>query len=188
MRTVGTIVRGIRTPIIKEGDDLANIVVDALMKAKETENFIFHDKDIVAVTEAVVGISEGNFATIDQIAKDIKNKLHSDHLGIVYPILSRNRFSVLLSAMARSTKKITLLSSFPSDEVGNDILYKEDLVKNNVNISSDVISEIEYRKKYMHFKHLFTGVNMYEVYKELVEKEGCQFEMIFILDLILKKL
>ena len=122
MRDVGTVVRGIRTPIIKEGDDLANIVVDSVLKASKSENFELEDKDVVAITEAVVGISEGNFATLDQIAKDIKNKLNTDHLGIVFPILSRNRFAVLLSAMARSTKKITLLSSYPSDEVGNDIL------------------------------------------------------------------
>ena len=179
MRDVGTIVRGIRTPIIKEGDDLARIVVDSVIKASKSEHFEFEDRDVIAITEAVVGISEGNFATLDQIATDIKNKLHSDHIGIVFPILSRNRFAVLLSAMARAAKKITLLSSYPSDEVGNDILYREDLIKNGVNPSVDVISEEEYKEKYSHFKHLFTGVNMYEVYKELVEKEGCEFEMVF---------
>ena len=135
MRNVGTIVRGIRTPIIKEGDDLASIVVNSVLKASESEKFEFEDKDVIAITEAVVGISEGNFATLDQIAKDIKNKLNSDHIGIVFPILSRNRFAVLLSAMARSTKKITILSSFPSDEVGNDILYKDDLIKYNIELS-----------------------------------------------------
>ena len=179
MRDVGTIVRGIRTPIIKEGDDLATIVCDSVIKASKSEHFEFEDRDVIAITEAVVGISEGNFATLDQIATDIKNKLASDHIGIVFPILSRNRFAVLLSAMARSTKKITLLSSYPSDEVGNDILYREDLIKYGINPSSDVISEEEYKEKFSHFKHLFTGVNMYEVYKELVEKEGCEFEMIF---------
>ncbi len=179
MRDVGTVVRGIRTPIIKEGDDLATIVVDSVIKASKSEHFEFEDRDVIAITEAVVGISEGNFATLDQIAKDIRNKMNSDHLGIVFPILSRNRFAVLLSAMARATKKITLLSSYPSDEVGNDILYKEDLVKNGVNPSIDVITEKEYKEKYAHFKHLFTGVNMYEVYKDLVEKENCEFEMVF---------
>ena len=178
MRNVGTIVRGIRTPIIKEGDDLASIVVNSVLKASESEKFEFEDKDVIAVTEAVVGISEGNFATLDQIAKDIKNKLNSDHIGIVFPILSRNRFAVLLSAMARSTKKITILSSFPSDEVGNDILYKDDLIKYNIELS-DLITEEEYKEKFIHFKHLFTGVNMYEVYRDLVLKEGCEFEMVF---------
>lgn len=178
MRNVGTIVRGIRTPIIKEGDDLADIVVSSVLKASESEKFDFNDKDVIAVTEAVVGISEGNFATLDQIAKDIRNKLNSDHIGIVFPILSRNRFAVLLSAMARSTKKITILSSFPSDEVGNDILYKDDLIKYNVSLS-DIITEEEYKEKFSHFKHLFTGVNMYEVYRDLVLKENCEFEMVF---------
>ena len=178
MRNVGTIVRGIRTPIIKEGDDLASIVVDSVLKASKSEKFDFNYKDVIAVTEAVVGISEGNFATLDQIAKDIKNKLNSDHIGVVFPILSRNRFAVLLSAMARSTKKITILSSFPSDEVGNDILYKDDLIKYNIGLS-DLITEEEYKEKFIHFKHLFTGVNMYEVYRDLVLKEGCEFEMVF---------
>ena len=179
MRDVGTVVRGIRTPIVQEGDDLAKIVVDSVLKAAKSENFEIEDRDVIAITEAVVGISEGNFATLDQIAKDIKNKLHnSEHIGIVYPILSRNRFAVLLSAMARSTKKITLMSSFPSDEVGNDILYRDDLIKYNVNLD-DIITEEEYKEKFSHFKHLFTGVNMYQVYKELVEKEGCEFEMIW---------
>ncbi len=179
MRNVGTIVRGIRTPIIKEGDNLAQIVVDSVINASESENFEFEDKDVIAITEAVVGISEGNFATLAQIAKDIRIKMPSDHIGIVFPILSRNRFAVLLSAMARATKKITLLSSYPSDEVGNDILYKDDLIKYNINPSSDVISEKDYKEKFGHFKHLFTGVNMYEVYRDLVLKEGCEFEMIF---------
>ena len=180
MRNVGTIVRGIRTPIIKEGCDLASIVVDSVIKASETENFKFEDKDVIAITEAVVGISEGNFATLDQISKDIKNKLNnSEHIGVVFPILSRNRFAVLLSSIAKSTKKITLLSSYPSDEVGNDILYKEDLVKYNINPSRDLITEEEYKDKFIRFKHMFTGVNMYEVYRDLVLKEGCEFEMVF---------
>ena len=179
MRDVGTIVRGIRTPVIKNGDDLAQIVVDSVLKASESENFSLEDRDIIAITEAVVGISEGNFATLDQIALDIKTKLNSDHIGLVFPILSRNRFAVLLSAIARSTKKITLLSSYPSDEVGNDILYRDDLIKHNVNVSNDLISEDDYVKNYSHFKHLFTGVNMYEVYRDLVLKEDCEFEMVF---------
>ena len=179
MRDVGTVVRGIRTPIVKEGDDLAKIVVDSVLKAADSEHFEIEDRDVIAITEAVVGISEGNFATLDQIAKDIRAKLNNaEHIGIVYPILSRNRFAVLLSAMARSTKKITLMSSFPADEVGNDILYKNDLVKYKVSLN-DLITEEEYKEKFGHFKHLFTGVNMYEVYKELVEKEGCEFEMIW---------
>ena len=180
MRNVGTVVRGIRTPIIKEGDDLANIVVNSVLKASKSENFQLENRDVIAITEAVVGISEGNFATLDQIAKDIKNKLNnSNHIGIVFPILSRNRFAVLLSAMARSTKKITILSSYPSDEVGNDIMFVDDLVKYNVNPSKDLISDEDYKKKFGHFKHIFTGVNYYDIYKDIVKKEGAECQMVF---------
>ena len=178
MRNVGTIVRGIRTPIIKEGDNLEDIVIDSLIKASKSENFEFQDKDVVAITEAVVGISEGNFATLDDIANDIKNKLNSDHIGIVFPILSRNRFAVLLSAIARSTKKLTVLLSYPSDEVGNDILYKEDLRKYNINPFSHIIDYEEYMSKFHSFVHPFTGVNMVDIYKELIEKENCEAEIV----------
>lgn len=177
MRKVGTVVRGIRTPIIKENDDLEIIIVNSLLDASKDEGFEFYDKDVVAITEAVVGISEGNFATLDDIALDIKNKLNSDHIGIVFPILSRNRFAVCLSAMARSTKKLTLLLSYPSDEVGNDILYREDLRKNNVKVT-DVITYEDYMAKFHSFVHPFTGVNMVDFYKELVEKEGCACDII----------
>lgn len=179
MRNVGTVVRGIRTPIIKAGDDLANIVVDSLLNAKESEGFEFRDKDIVAVTEAVVGISEQNYASLDQIAMDIKSKLNSEHLGVVFPILSRNRFAVLLSAICKSTEKITMLLSYPSDEVGNDILFKEDLLKYNVNPYTDIISENEYNEKFGYFKHIFTGVNMVQFYRELAEKENITIEFVF---------
>ena len=178
MRDIGTIVRGIRTPIIKEGDNLEDIVVSSLLKASKSEKFEFNDRDVVAITEAVVGISERNFATLDDISGDIKSKLNSDHIGLVFPILSRNRFAVLLSAMARSAKKITLLLSYPSDEVGNDILYKEDLKKYNVNPYSDIITYEDYMEKYHSFLHPFTGVNMVDVYKELIEKEGCVAEIV----------
>jgi F420-0:gamma-glutamyl ligase len=175
---VGTVVRGIRTPIIKEGDNLVDIVIDSLLKAKETEKFEFDDKDVVAITEAVVGISQGNYATLDNISDDIKRKLNSDHIGVIYPILSRNRFAVLLSAIARSTKKITMLLSFPSDEVGNDILFREDLEKYNLNLNS-VISEEDYNNKFSHFKHIFTGVNMVDFYRDLCKKEDCEIEFVF---------
>ena len=125
MRTVGTVVRGIRTPIIKDGDDLATIVVDSLMNAKENEGFEFRDRDVVAITEAVGGISEGNYATVDDVANDLKNKFPSKNIGVVYPILSRNRFSLILKGIARGMDKITMLLSFPSDEVGNGILDEE---------------------------------------------------------------
>lgn len=178
-KRVGTVVRGIRTPIIKEGDNLANIVVDSLIKASESEKFGFNDKDVVAITEAVVGISDGNYATIDDIAEDVKDKLNSDHIGIVFPILSRNRFAVCLKAFARATKKITMLLSYPSDEVGNDILDKERLEKYGINPYSDVITEQEYTEKFGDFKHIFTGVNMVDFYRDVVKKENCEIEFVF---------
>lgn len=178
MRTVGTVVRGIRTPIIKEGDNLAQIVVDSLLKAKESEGFEFRDKDVVAITEAVVGISEGNYATVDDIATDMLNKFPSKNIGVVYPILSRNRFSLILKGIARGMNKITMLLSFPSDEVGNGILDEETLDKSEFNLSS-IITEKDYNEVFHEFKHPFTGLNMVDFYKELVESENCEIEFVF---------
>lgn len=178
MRNVGTVVRGIRTPVIKENSNLEDIVVDNLIKASESDNFTFHDKDIVAVTEAVVGIAMGNYVTVDEIAKDIKNKFKTNHIGVVFPILSRNRFAVLLSAIARAMDKITLQISYPSDEVGNDILDKQRLKESGINPYTDVIDETTYYEKFGDWKHIFTGVNMVDFYKDLVEKEGCEIEII----------
>lgn len=178
MRYVGTVVRGIRTPVIKENDNLEDIVVDSLLKASESEKFSFHDKDIVAITEAVVGISSGNYVTVDEIALDIKNKFKTNHIGLVFPILSRNRFAVLLSAVARAMDKITLQISFPSDEVGNDIMDKQKLKESGINPYTDVIDEKTYYEKFGDFKHLFTGVNMVDFYKDLAQKEGCEIEII----------
>ena len=178
MRYVGTVVRGIRTPIIKEGDDLTNIVVDSLMKASDAEGFKFKDKDVVAITESVVAISEGNFATVDDIALDIEKKFPSKNIGLVYPILSRNRFSMILKGIARGMDKITILLSFPADEVGNDILDKDILDRSKYNLSS-IITEEEYRETFGSFKHPFTGINMVDFYKELVESENCKVEFVF---------
>ena len=178
MRYVGTVVRGIRTPIIKENDNLENIVVESLLKASESENFTFHNKDIVAITEAVVGISMGNYVTVDEIALDIKNKFKTNHIGLVFPILSRNRFAVLLSAVARAMDKITLQISYPSDEVGNDIMDKQKLKESGINPYTDIIDEKTYYEKFGDFKHLFTGVNMVDFYKDLAIKEGCEIEII----------
>ena len=178
MRTVGTVVRGIRTPIIKENDDLANIVVNSLLNAKESENFEFRDRDIVAITEAVVGISEGNYATVDDIAEDLKIKFPKKEIGIVFPILSRNRFSMILKGIARGMKKITMLLSFPSDEVGNGIL-DEDKLENSKFKLTDVISENEYYEYFGDFIHPFTGINMVDFYKNLIESEDCQVEFVF---------
>ena len=178
MRYVGTVVRGIRTPIIKEHDDLANIVVDSLMKAKESEGFEFRDKDVVAITEAVVGISEGNYATVDEIAQDLKNKFPSGNIGVVFPILSRNRFSMILKGIARGMNKVTMLLSFPSDEVGNGILDEDVLDNSKYNLSS-VISEEEYKETFGSWLHPFTGINMVDFYRDLITSENCEVEFVF---------
>lgn len=178
-RTVGTVVRGIRTPIIKEGDDLKQIVVDSVLNASKQENFEFNDRDIIAITEAVVGISTGNYATIDDIATDVKNKFNKRHIGLVFPILSRNRFAVCLKAFARAMDKITMLLSYPSDEVGNDILDKTRLEESGINPYSDVISEKEYTEKFGDFKHIFTGVNMVDFYRDVAKEENCEIEFVF---------
>ena len=178
VRDLGTVVRGVRTPIIKEGDNLREIVVDSIINASKNNGFEFHDRDIVAITEAVVGISEGNYVTIDEVVKDIQNKFNNaNELGIVFPILSRNRFSLILKAIARSTKKLYIQLSFPSDEVGNGILDEEKLYRSDYNLGS-IITEEQYRKDFGDWIHPFTGINMLDFYKELVEKEGCEVEFI----------
>jgi F420-0:gamma-glutamyl ligase len=178
MRNVGTVVRGIRTPIIKENDDLASIVIDSLMAAKESEGFEFKDKDIAAITEAVVGISEGNYVTVDDVAEDLVNKFPSKEIGVTNPILSRNRFSIILKGIARGMDKITLLTSFPADEVGNGIMDEEILDESEFNLAS-VISEDEYKETFGSWKHPFTGINMIDFYRELIESEDCEVEFVF---------
>ena len=178
MRCVGTVVHGIRTPIVKENDDLATIVVDSLMAAKESEGFEFKDKDIVAITEAVVGISEGNYVTVDDVAEDVKSKFPSKNIGVVYPILSRNRFSIILKGIARGMDKITLMTSFPADEVGNGILDENLLYESEYHLGS-VISEAEYYETFGSWKHPFTGINMIDFYRELIESEECEVEFVF---------
>ena len=178
MRCVGTVVRGIRTPIIKENDDLATIVVDSLMAAKESEGFEFRDKDVVAITEAVVAISEGNYVTVDDIAEDLVKKFPSKEIAITNPILSRNRFSIVLKGIARGMDKITFLTSFPADEVGNGILDEYILDESEYNLAS-VISEEEYKETFGSWVHPFTGINMIDFYRELIESEGCEVEFVF---------
>ena len=179
MSDVGVVARGIRTPIIRKGDKLSQIVVDSILKASKTDHFKFDDRDIVAVTEAVVSISQGNYATLDQIAKDINNKFESKHIGLVFPILSRNRFANLLRAIARSMDKVTILLSYPKDEVGNGILNPQDLERLGINPYDSIIDEATYEKEFSHFKHPFTGVNMVHYYKELVLSENCEVEFVF---------
>lgn len=178
MRNVGTVVRGIRTPIIKEHDDLASIVVNSLLEASESEKFSFRDKDVVAITEAVVGISEGNYVTVDDIAEDLVNKFPSKNIGVVFPILSRNRFSMILKGIARGMDKITMLLSFPADEVGNGILDETKLDNSRFNLG-DIITENEYEEVFGDFIHPFTGINMVHFYRDLVQKENCEIEFVF---------
>lgn len=178
IRTVGTVVRGIRTPIIKEDTNLADVVVNSIMEAQKEEGFTFHDRDIIAITEAVVGISEGNFIKVDDIAYDIKNKYPDGEVGIVYPILSRNRFSLILKGIARGCKKIYMLLSFPKDEVGNSILDLDTLENSEFDLGS-IISESEYDRVFSSFKHPFTGINMVEFYREVIHNEGCEVEFVF---------
>ena len=178
MRNVGTVVRGIRTPIIKEDTDLAKTVVESVMRAKESEGFTFHDRDIIAITEAVVGISEGNYVSVDNVAKFVTNLYPDKEVGLVYPILSRNRFSLILKGIARGMNKITMLLSFPKDEVGNGIMNKEDLSNSPFGLS-DLITEEDYDKYFAKFIHPFTGINMVKFYRELIESENCEVEFVF---------
>ena len=178
MRTVGTVVRGIRTPIIKTNDDLSTIVVESLLRAKESEGFEFRDRDVVAITEAVIAIAENNYATVDKNEKDIRKKFPSGDIGLINPILSRNRFSILLKGIARGCKHITMQLSFPNDEVGNGILDEDLMYESNYNLNS-VISEEEYNKTFGSYLHPFTGINMVECYREIIEKEGCKVDFVF---------
>lgn len=178
MRLVGTTVRGIRTPIIKEGDNLAEIVTKSVINASKEEGFNLKDKDIIAVTEAVVGISEGNYVTVDDIVKDLESKYPDKEVGIVFPILSRNRFSLILKAIARAMNKITILLSFPSDEVGNGIMDEDTLSSSPFNLGS-IITEKDYNEHFKGFIHPFTGINMVDYYRNLVQSENCEVTFVF---------
>ena len=156
MKVFGTISRGVRTPIIKEGDDLVKIVCDSVLNAVNTENITLNDKDVIAVTEAVVGISQGNYATIDQIAKDVHNKFGNETVGLVFPILSRNRFSMLLKGIAKGVKKLIIQLSYPSDEVGNSLVDLETFYESDVDPYKDIFTGDEFNKKFNHPVHTFT--------------------------------
>ena len=178
MRLVGTTVRAIRTPIIKERDNLAEIVTKSVINASKEEGFNLKDKDIIAVTEAVVGISEGNYVTVDDIVKDLESKYPDKEVGIVFPILSRNRFSLILKAIARAMNKITILLSFPSDEVGNGIMDEDTLSSSPFNLGS-IITEKDYNEHFKDFIHPFTGINMVDYYRNLVQRENCEVTFVF---------
>lgn len=176
---VGTTSRGIRLPIIKEGDNLASIVVDSVLQASKNEPFALNDRDVIAITESVVARSQGNYATVDDIATDVRNKFGSGAVGIIFPILSRNRFAILLKGMARGLDKIVLMLSYPSDEVGNALLTYDELDEKNVNPYSDVLSLKEYRDLFGHKVHEFTGVDYIDYYVDLIKKENCEVEVVF---------
>ena len=178
-RTIGTVTRGIRTPIIRQGDQLVQIVTDSLLGAFAEENITVHDRDIVGVTEAVLARAQGNYASCDQIAKDIQHKFGNKTVGIIFPILSRNRFSIVLKGVARGAKKIVLMLSYPSDEVGNHLISLDQLDEKGINPWSTVLSEEKYRELFGSNEHPFTKVDYVKYYKELIMDEDCEVEVIF---------
>ncbi|MBR3781575.1 MAG: coenzyme F420-0:L-glutamate ligase [Clostridia bacterium] len=178
-RKTGTISRGIRCPIIREGDDLAKIVCNSIMEAAECDGFELRDKDVVAVTESIVARSQGNYASVDAIAKDVKTKLGGETVGVIFPILSRNRFAICLKGIAMGAKKVVLMLSYPSDEVGNHLLTYDQLDEAGVNPYSDVLSLEKYRELFGENKHEFTGVDYVDYYSQIVKDAGAECEIIF---------
>ena len=178
-RKVGTVSRGIRTPIIREGDDLAKIVLDSVLEAAESEGFSLRDRDVVAVTESVVARSQGNYATVDAIAKDVRAKLGGETIGVIFPILSRNRFAICLRGIAMGAKKIVLMLSYPSDEVGNALVSLDQLDEAGVNPYSDVLTLEKYRELFGANPHPFTGVDYVSYYGDLIRQCGAEVEIVF---------
>ena len=170
---------GIRCPIIRENDNLKEIVVDSVLSAAKSENIELHDKDVVAITESIVARAQGNYATIDQIAKDIRNKFGDTTIGVIFPITSRHRFAILLKGIARGCKKIVLMFSYPSDEVGNALLTYDELDEKNVNPYTDILDLKKYRELFGNKIHEFTGVDYIDYYQELIKNENCECEIIF---------
>ena len=179
MRCVGVTSRGIRLPVLKTGDDLANIVVDSVLKAAENEGFKFHDRDVVAITESIVARCQGNYASIDDIGNDIKSKTGGDEVAVIFPILSRNRFAILLKGIAKGVKKVYLMLSYPSDEVGNALITADALYESGVNPYSDVLSLEKYRELFGYRVHEFTGVDYVDYYVNLIKEQGADVEVIF---------
>ncbi len=178
-RTVGTVSRGIRCPIIKEGDDLIPIVTQSVLKAAEAEHFSLRDRDVVALTESIVARSQGNYVSVDDLAEDIHRKYPGGEIGLIFPILSRNRFAIELKGIARGVKKITLMLSYPSDEVGNALLTYDDLDEKGIDPYTDVLSLDRYHELFGSPVHEFTGVDYVAYYKQIIEEEGCEAEIIF---------
>ena len=177
-RKVGTISRGIRCPIIREGDDISRVVVNSVLEAAESEGYEIRDRDIVAVTESVVARSQGNYASVEAISKDVKAKLGSDTIGVIFPILSRNRFAICLRGISMAAKKIVLMLSFPRDEVGNQLLTEDQLDEAGIDPYSKVMSLEEYRELFGENKHPFTGVDYLAYYGEVIEAAGAEVEIV----------
>ena len=178
-RKVGTVSRGLRAPIIKDGDDLAQIVIDTVMGAAEAGEFAVQDKDIVAVTESILARAQANYATTDQLAADVKAKLGGETIGVIFPILSRNRFGICLRGIAKGAKKVVLMLSYPSDEVGNHLLDIELLDDAGINPYTDVLTQERFEELFGQSKHTFTGMDYVNYYKNLIEEEGAEAEVIF---------
>ena len=178
-RRVGTCSRGIRCPIIREGDDIAKIVADSVLEAAECEGFALRDRDVISVTESVVARAQGNYATVDDIAADVKAKLGGGTIGVIFPILSRNRFAICLRGIAKGAKKIVLMLSYPSDEVGNELVSLDKIDAAGVNPYSDVLTEAKYRELFGVNRHEFTGVDYVQYYGDLIREMGAEAEIIF---------
>ena len=178
-RRVGTISRGIRCPIISEGDDLTAIVVDSVLEAAASEGFSLHDRDVIAMTESIVARAQGNYASVDAIAADVKQKLGGGTIGIIFPILSRNRFAICLRGMAMGAKKVVLMLSYPSDEVGNELVSLDQVDEAGINPYSDVLTLEQYRKLFGENKHQFTGVDYVAYYGDIIREAGAEVEILF---------
>ena len=178
-RKVGTVSRGIRCPIIREGDNLADIVVTSVLEAAESEGFELRDRDVISVTESIVARAQGNYAPVAAIAEDVKEKLGGETVGVIVPILSRNRFAICLRGIAMGAKKVVLMLSYPSDEVGNELVSLDQLDEAGVNPYSDVLTLEKYRELFGENKHPFTGVDYVDYYSEIIRESGADVEVIF---------
>ena len=178
-RKVGTVSRGVRCPIIREGDNLPEIVVNSVLEAAASEGFSLRDRDVIAVTESVVARSQGNYATIEDIAADVKAKLGGGTIGVIFPILSRNRFAICLKGIAMGAKKVVLMLSYPSDEVGNALITWDQVDEAGINPYSDVLTLEKYRELFGENKHEFTGVDYVQYYADLIREAGAEVEVIF---------
>jgi len=178
-RRVGTVSRGIRCPIIREGDNLVEIVSDSVLMAAESEGFELRDRDVISITESIVARAQGNYASVDNIAADVRAKLGGGTVGVIFPILSRNRFAICLRGIARGSEKVVLMLSYPSDEVGNELVSLDKLDDAGVNPYSDVLTLEKYRELFGENKHEFTGVDYVDYYSKLITEEGAEVEIIF---------